>query len=80
MEFGGQIYDPSYGFPPLNSRLEWENMALEGFGLYGAFPISDIPNSDVKNYWDNKGYFYYYLLNDQDTSTEECNYQTLYYN
>jgi hypothetical protein len=34
VEYGGKIYDPSFGSDVFNSHQEWENAALDGFGVF----------------------------------------------
>jgi len=34
VEFNNKYYDPSYGSGPFDSRIDWEDSSIEGFGAY----------------------------------------------
>jgi hypothetical protein len=37
VEFGGDLYDPSYGSGPYNNLLDWQRAALAAFGKHNVF-------------------------------------------
>jgi hypothetical protein len=41
----GQIYDPSYGIGPIPSTLDYETLAIAGFGLLGAAKVKNFTDA-----------------------------------